>query len=111
MSLHIRGANGATALVQNGSIEMLATKTDKMIGNAQYTYWHSSEKYIAFSTNKTQQGFHARDEKRVEVIDLESDVFVYDIVNNEMVSCPQLSSKESFETFPSFSADGKRSHG
>ena len=24
-----------------------------------------------------------------------------------MVSCPQLSSKESFETFPSFSADGK----
>ncbi|HNU37651.1 MAG TPA: hypothetical protein PKJ87_04775 [Macellibacteroides fermentans] len=107
MSLHIRGANGATALVQNGSIEMLATKTDKMIGNAQYTYWHPSEKYIAFSTNKTQQGFHARDEKRVEVIDLESDVFVYDIVNNEMVSCPQLSSKESFETFPSFSADGK----
>ena len=107
MSLHIRGANGATALVQDKNIEMLSTKTEQMIGNAQYTYWHPSEKYIAYSTNKTQQGFHARDAKRVEVIDLESDVFVYDVVKNEMVSCPLLSKKESFETFPSFSADGK----
>ena len=107
MSLHIRGANGATALVQDKNIEMLSTKTEQMIGNAQYTYWHPSEKYIAYSTNKTQQGFHVRDAKRVEVIDLESDVFVYDVVKNEMVSCPLLSKKESFETFPSFSADGK----
>ena len=57
MSLHIRGANGATALVQNGLIEMLATKTDKMIGNAQYTYWHPSENILLFSTNKTNKAF------------------------------------------------------
>ena len=34
MSLHIRGANGATALVQDKNIEMLSTKTEQMIGNA-----------------------------------------------------------------------------
>lgn len=107
MSLHIRGANGATALVQDDKIEMLSTQTEKMIGNAQYTYWHPSEKYIAYSTNKTQQGFHARRDKRVEVVDLESDVVVYDVEKNEMIICPLLMQKESFETFPAFSADGK----
>jgi Tol biopolymer transport system component len=43
----------------------------------------------------------------MEVFDLESDVIVYDVQNKEILSKASLITKEHFETFPSFSPDGK----
>lgn len=107
LSLHIRGEFGATLLSVNGNANLYNTKTEETLSNCVYPYWHPSGKYIAYSVNKTQQGFHAVRDKRVEVVDLASDVLVYDLENNQLFTCPQLKSDAVFETFPAFSADGK----
>lgn len=107
MNLHIRGEYGATMLAINGNTELFNTKTEQTLSNCVYPYWHPSGKYIAYSTNKTQQGFHEIKDKRVEVVDLASDVVVYDIEKNQLFTCPQLKSDSVFETFPAFSPDGR----
>jgi Tol biopolymer transport system component len=73
-----------------------------------YPYWHPSGKYIAFSVNDTKQLFHTNHANRIEVMDLASDVVVYDVERNEIITTPLTFSEENFETFPSFSADGKK---
>ena len=43
----------------------------------------------------------------MEVFDAESDVVVYDVSQKEILSKSSLINKDAYETFPSFSADGK----
>lgn len=107
MMFHIRANNGGTILIQNEQIQKLETKTDSTISNCTYPYWHPSGKYIAFSVNNISQVFHASNEKRIEVVDSKSDVVVYDITKNQIVSSPLLKTPSSLETFPCFSPDGK----
>lgn len=107
MSLHLRGENGATILTSGGKSELLNTKTDQTLASCVYPYWHPSGKYIAYSVNKTQQAFHAAKDQRVEVVDLASDVVIYNVEKNELFSCPDLKSDSAFETFPAFSPDGR----
>jgi Tol biopolymer transport system component len=56
--------------------------------------------------NKTQQVFHSAKEKLIEVLDMASDIVVYDIETNELLSSDWLMTSN-FETFPAFSPDGK----
>lgn len=107
MSLHIRGNKGGTVLMTDGKITLLNTKTEKTISNFVYPYWHPSGNYIAYSVNNTHQGFHASKDKRVEVADAASDVIVYDIRKNQAILCDRLMQDSVFETFPSFSPDGR----
>ena len=51
--------------------------------------------------------FHTTDRNRIEVFDFRSDVIVYDTQSGNVLTCPQLHSPLTFETFPSWSADGK----
>lgn len=108
VSLHIRGKNGGTLLRIDNQMEMLNTKTDSTISSCVYPYWHPDGKYIAYSVNETRQAFHTAKDERVEVLDLASDVVIYHPESNELILVPQLRQKESFETFPVFSADGKK---
>jgi Tol biopolymer transport system component len=80
---------------------------EQTISALVYPYWHPSGKYIVYSVNDTKQLFHTHHPNRIEVMDLASDVVVYDVEKNEIVTAPQIFDKEVFETFPSFSADGK----
>lgn len=107
MSFHIRGKQGGTVLMTNGKVKLLNTKTEKTMSNFTYPYWHPSGNYIAYSVNIINQGFHASKDKRVEVVDGASDVVVYDIKNNQAISSSQLMQDSRFETFPSFSPDGR----
>ncbi len=107
MSLHIRGEKGGTILKTEQKMSFLNTKTNETIGNCVYPYWHPSGEYIAYSVNKTQQTFHSQKGKRIEVFDLASDIVLYHITTNQLVSCEQLKSADDFETFPAFSPDGK----
>lgn len=107
MMFHMRAENGGTYLVQDGRIEKLNTKTDGTISNMTYPYWHPSGNYITTSVNDIRQFFHSVKEKKMEVFDLESDVIVYDVKRNEILSKASLITKDAFETFPSFSPDGK----
>ncbi|HBC79000.1 MAG TPA: hypothetical protein DCZ51_10250 [Bacteroidales bacterium] len=107
MMFHLRGINGGTILVQDGNSIKLNTKVKETISNCVYPYWHPSEDFIAFSVNNIQQVFHSVKEKRIEVFDSKSDIVVYDIRNNKLITSKIISSEESFETFPAFSHDGK----
>lgn len=62
-------------------------------------------RYIAFSINRTTQQLHST--QRTEVYDTASDVIVYDVERHTFLSVPGLASQSSFDTFPSFSPDGK----
>jgi len=106
MVLHLRESYGGTILLQNNKVEKLNTKAGKMFGNAAFPYWHPSKRYIAFSVNKVNQVFHAIGPSRASAVDMKSDIFVYDIQKNEMLTSPLLSAEENFETFPCFSPDG-----
>lgn len=105
LSLHVRGQHGGTVLKAGGETNILDLKTPETLGRGVYPYWHPSGKYVAYSQNDTRQMFHTRDDKRIEVFDLSSDVTVYDVENNRMLTDPSLSTG-GFETFPVFSPDG-----
>jgi hypothetical protein len=107
MVFHLRGNISATMLVTDGTVTKLATKTPETISNCVYPYWHPSGKYIAFSVNSISQVFHSVKEKRIEVMDSKSDLVIYDIKANKLITSKLISSEDSFETFPSFTADGK----
>ena len=108
MSLHIRGPHGATLLRHNGgSMTAYNTSTDKTLGLCVYPYWHPSGRYVAYSTNTTNQLFHSADRNRIEVFDAASDLQVYDVEKNQLLLSPVLKQDSIYETFPVFSADGR----
>lgn len=107
MLFHLRKELGGTYVLREGEVEKLNTKTPQTISALVYPYWHPSGRFVAFSTNDTQQASHSTDPNRIEVFDNRSDVVVYDVEKHEVFSCPQLKSNVVFETFPAFSPDGK----
>lgn len=106
LSLHIRGDHGATLIQRGGELEAYNTKTDNTLGFCVYPYWHPSGNYIAYSTNSTRQGFHVQQDKLIEVFDNASDVQIYDVVNNVIITSPELKQEGVWESFPVFSPDG-----
>lgn len=108
MMFHLRTKHAGTLIVNEGDIRKLETKTEQTMSALVYPYWHPSGKYIAFSVNDTKQLFHTNHANRIEVMDLASDVVVYDVERNEIITTPLTFGEENFETFPSFSADGKK---
>lgn len=106
MSIHIRGELGGTILKTGDKIEILNTKTEETGGNCVYPYWHPSGEYVAYSVNQTIQAFHAIRDHRIEVIDLASDIVVYHPQSKQLLTHDLLRT-DAFETFPSFSPDGR----
>lgn len=104
---HTRETHPGTLVFKNGQLEKLNTKTDETISFLVYPYWHPDGRYVVFSVNSTRQAFHANNLNRVEVYDSASDVVVYDTEKHQVMSCNLLKADSVFETFPSFSADGK----
>lgn len=108
MLFHMRETNSCTILLDGEHVEKLNTKTERTISPLVYPSWHPSGRFVAFSVNKTSQSFHMNHPNRVEVFDSASEVVVYDVERHEIVTSPLLFSKDRFETFPTFSPDGKR---
>lgn len=107
LSLHIRGAHGATLLRLDGKMDVYNTATGQTLGTCVYPYWHPDGRYIAYSTNTTRQVFHIRHENRIEVFDAASDLQIYDTQTNELILSPLVKQDSLYETFPVFSADGR----
>ena len=101
---HVRGEHGATVI---GS-EVLQAKNESLGGSMVYPYWHPGGRYCAFSTNKTSQMFHAnKKDKRIEVYDSSSDVFVYDTQTHTILKDTLIMKTLWAENTPAFSPDGK----
>jgi len=104
---HMRGTLGGTYFYEGESFKKVNLKTTEMKNGAVYPRWHPSGKFVAFSSNKIIQRFHAADNKKVEVSDLESSLVLYDVDKNEMMNV-ELTNKEQFmDTYPEWSPDGK----
>lgn len=99
---------GGTLLSKDGIIKRLNTHYNEKIQSLVYPAWHPSGNYIAFSVNKTVQSIHSTDPNRIEVWDFWSDIVILDVNTNRLLTIPSLMSEDAFETFPSFSPDGKR---
>jgi len=107
MLFHMRADHAGTYIFKNGAIEKLDTKTDSTLGPGVYPSWHPNGNYVAFSTNRIVQTFHAIPDKKIEVLDTLSDVIVYNIQEHSISTIPAISSKTRLETFPSWSPDGR----
>lgn len=105
MLFHMRAKYPGTVIINDGNIEFLDTKTEQTISPLAYPSWHPSGKYVAFSVNKTTQELHTT--QRTEVFDTASDVVVYDVEKKTILTSSAIFHKDFFETFPTFSADGK----
>lgn len=109
--VYVRGKDGGAILNDHGTLRKLNIKAhndrDSMVSSSVYYGFSPSGRYITFSTNVIIPAFHARANKRLEVYDKASDVYVADLKNNIIYHSPLLADSAHLETFPTFSPDGK----
>lgn len=107
MMFHQRSNYAGTYLVDGKNVEKIAVEENGKPYGLTYPYWHPSGKYIAFSSNETHQDFHYSDKNRIEVYDMASDIIIYNVEKRKAFTIPTLSSLANYETFPTFTTDGK----
>ncbi len=103
--MHVRQVLGGTLIITGDEARKVNLKTDGTISAGVYPAWHPSENLIAYSVNKTRQFFHEKNIHKVEVQDPASDLILYDIDRNEVRNI--ASDPLAFETFPSWTPDGR----
>jgi Tol biopolymer transport system component len=107
MLLHMRGNLPGTIFYRDGKITRVNTKTSQTISPGVYPAWHPGGRYVAFSVNHIAQAFYATPDHRREAIDTLSDLILYDTETNKITNCAAIASKNRFETFPTWSPDGR----
>ena len=105
MQFHARQNHGGTIIVYDGKAEKIDMTNDSLISAGVYPAWHPWLPFIAYSTNKTMQSFHTSDINKIEVLDSESDLVVYDVVHHEVTAIEQ--GPDELEIFPFWAPDGK----
>ncbi len=105
MLFHIRHGYGGTMIYDNGELEKVDLKTDSTISPGVYPAWHPTLDIVAFSTNTTRQTFLTAHTDKVEVVDMASDMIVYDVKKHEVSTV--AASKKELEVYPVWSPDGK----
>ena len=105
MLFHIRAAHGGTVIVDGEEAHKVAISHDSILAAGVYPSWHPTLPLVAFSTNKTGQVFHMLHPEKIEVMDLASDLLLYDAEHNTVRNI--LRSTTAFETFPCWAPDGR----
>jgi len=106
MIFHMRGGKGSgTYISQDGTFTKVSLKTDFNRGGA-YPSWHPSGKMLAFSVNDLTMFYHSTGECR-DVLDRNSDVFIYHVDKNMVSASPKIADEKLMESWPSWSPDGK----
>ena len=105
MQFHARQAHGGTVIVYNGKVEKINIHGDSLISSGVYPSWHPTLPLIAYSTNKTMQSFHTSDINKIEVLDSESDLILYDVERHEVKKVTH--EPDELEIFPFWAPDGK----
>ncbi len=107
MMFHVRGSIGGTIIKRGDEIEKVDLKREETLSAGVYPSWHPSGKYVAFSTNRIEQYFHAKQEKTIEVLDRQSDLILYNTESKKITHVPGTEGDRYMETYPNWSPDGK----
>ena len=102
---HARQTHGGTFVAYDGEYKKVNMKNDSILSAGVYPSWHPWLKLISYSTNKTMQSFHTRDLNKIEVLDSESDLIVYDLERDEVINIEN--DPHEFEIFPFWAPDGR----
>ena len=105
IQFHARQTHGGTLISYDGKVEKVNMQHDSLLSAGVYPAWHPRQKLIAYSTNKTMQAFHTADLNKIEVLDAESDLILYDVDRHEVTTIEQQPNK--LEIFPCWSPDGR----
>ena len=105
MQLHARQNHGGTFFLNNGQMEKVNLRSNAMPSAAVYPAWHPQQQLIAYSTNSTMQSFHTVHPNKIEVIDTESGLILYDVEHHKV--SPIEDRRDELETFPCWSPDGQ----
>jgi hypothetical protein len=106
MMFHMRkGPGTGLMLVRGKTVRKINTQT-AFNDPTSFPSWHPDGNRLAFSTNRFKQFFHELGENR-DVIDIASDLVIYDIPSNTITTDPRIASPDWLETQPEWSADGK----
>ena len=106
-TFHVRGDLGATVIHHDGKTELLEPRNQQLGGGMVYPFWHPEGRYVAYSSNQTQQLFHQRSGQRVEVFDNASDIVVLDTRDYSLLRDDRVAQSEQLENYPAFSPDGR----
>jgi hypothetical protein len=103
----LRGQGGGAILNRGGTLRKLTLRDSSMISSTVYGEIHPGGRFGVFSTNVIIPAMHSYGGVRMEVFDTASDLCIADFDRNEMLSFPETTREDVFETFPCFSADGR----
>ena len=98
---HARQEKGGTFILCDGKAKKVDLKRGSAISSGVYPAWHPTEKLIAYSTNNTGQSFHTKNLNKVEVMDSQSDLILYDVKRDKVTTIS--AEKDEFEVFPAWS--------
>lgn len=101
---HVRQEKGGTVMIQGNHVAKVDLKTDNTISAGVYPAWHPRKDLVAYSVNKTYQVFHTKDMQKIEVMDLASDLILYDVAKNRVYDIDH--GDDDFESFPAWNPEG-----
>ncbi len=107
MMFHARGLGGGTVIYQGGSLRKVALEQKGPQLNGTYPMWHPNGRFIVLSSNSTRQSFYGHSQDKIEVYDQHSDLILYDVKNDCVLTDERFTDSLNWETFPAFSPDGK----
>lgn len=99
---YLRGEGQGAIFNQNGKLRKLDIKTKNMVSSSTYAQFSSDERFLVFSCNVVCPSFQANANKRFEVFDTSSDIYVADLIENKIYTCKDLCDSVRLETFPCF---------
>jgi len=92
---------GSAAILMEGGT---ATKLDSKFGYAAIS---PDGRTIAYSLNKVKQFFHSARTETRDVLDLDSDLALFDVPTRTVSTDPRIAEKDRMETYPAWAPDGR----
>lgn len=109
MLTQIRSSDYGTPMimVRNGEVTPVNTRTEFTPGKVGFTAWHPEGSVIAFSINKFEMFFHTAAVEVRDVFSHASDLALYLLDSNRIISTGKITKPDRMETFPEWSPDGR----
>ncbi len=107
MLIHYRKQGGGTLFVDGDKLKKVDFKAIAPNKQGVYPMWHPSGKYVIFSSNSTVQSFYVTGKDPLEVYDTDSDLILYSVEDEKVITDNRLCGDSLLQTFPAWSADGK----